>query len=162
MVRPRFEIDLENRQGRTRIRTRLLLHWIKKILRELGWKRVSLSVVLVNDSQIQDFHRRYLGEDRPTDVIAFGQMEGRFFPSGGIPFLGDVVVSVEAAKRAGPSFGNLWDRELLVYVCHGILHLMGYRDRTPSQRNRMEKKETGVLRKVLGDRWRSKRPKRLF
>lgn len=162
MVRPRFEIDLENRQKRIRIRPPLLLHWIKKILQELGWKRVALSVVLVNDAQIRDLHRRYLGEDRPTDVIAFGQMEGRFFPSGKMPFLGDVAVSVETARRVGPSFGNLWDRELLVYICHGILHLMGCRDTIPSERARMDKKQRQVLQKVLGEQWRSKRPKPLF
>lgn len=162
MVRTRFEIDLENRQRRTRIRRRRLLHWIEKILKELGWRRVALSVVLVNEAQIRGLHRRYLGEDRPTDVIAFGQMEGRFFPSGGMPFLGDVVVSVETAKRVGPTFGNRWDRELLLYTCHGILHLMGYRDSTPSGKARMDKKQTAVLRKALGPLWRSKRLKPLF
>ena len=131
------------------------------LLRCLGWKRVSLSLVLVNEAQIQQLNRRFMGENSPTDVLAFGQTQAPFLGPRR-PFLGDVVVSVETAKRLAPRFGNHWDEECLLYVCHGILHLMGYRDSTPKKKAQMDRRQLEVLRKVLGKKWRSKKRKPLF
>lgn len=119
-------------------------------------------MILTSDAQIRRFHRHFLGIDRPTDVLAFGQMEGKYFPQPRIPFLGDVVVSVETARRAAPQFGNRWDEESLLYVCHGILHLMGYRDSSARLKAKMDRKQEATLRKILGTLWRSKNRKRLF
>lgn len=162
MIRPHFEILIENRQKRTRLSQAKLLRTTRKILKLLGWRRAGLSLVLVNDGEIRRLHRQFMEDDRPTDVLAFGQMEGKFFPQIGVPFLGDVVVSVERAKRMAPRFGNRWDQELVLYICHGILHLMGYRDSTLREKARMDEKQLGILRKVLGPQWRSKKQKLLF
>ncbi|MBI2166797.1 MAG: rRNA maturation RNase YbeY [Candidatus Omnitrophica bacterium] len=160
--RHRFEITVENRQKRIRILRPRLLRRVREVLARLGWKRAGLSLLLVDDAEIRRLHRRFLGQDRATDVLAFGQQEGKPFPGRGTPFLGDVVVSVETARRAGPEYGNRWDEELLLYLCHGILHLMGWQDSTPAQRARMDRKQQNLLRKVLGARWRSKNRKLLF
>ena len=161
MARPSFKILVDNRQKTVRLSPRKTAGWAKKILKALGWKRAALSFVFVNDSEIRRYHRQYLGIDRPTDVLAFGQIE-RPFPPSKTPFLGDIVISVETARREAPRYGHRWDEELLLYVCHGILHLMGYRDGTPPQKARMERKQKEILRKVLGSPWQSKKPKRLF
>ena len=108
---------------------------------------------MMNNSQIRGLHKKFMDEDSATDVLAFG---------GKRPFLGDIAVSVEMAKRQAPQFGNRWDEELLLYVCHGILHLMGFRDHTPQERKVMRAKENEVLRKILGASWPSKKPKLLF
>ena len=123
---------------------------------------MTLSVVLAGDGEMRELHRQYLGEDSPTDVLAFSQREGMYLPQDPLSFLGDVVVSVDEAKRAGPRFGNRWDEELLLYLCHGILHLMGYRDSTKAGKAKMDKKQEQILGKVLGRAWRSKRRKLLF
>lgn len=162
MVRKRFEVAVECRQKRIRLSPAKLARWIEKMLGLLGWKRVGLSVVITNDSEIRRLHGRYLGDDRPTDVLAFGQAAEKFFPQRGVPFLGDVVVSAEMARRIGPRFGNRWDEELLLYLCHGVLHLMGYRDSTPQRKAHMEAKQQRILRKLLGRQWRSKKRKPLF
>ena len=136
--------------------------WTRKILELVGLKRARLSLVLVDDSQIRRYHRRFRGHDWPTDVLAFEPRRGKYLPETDTPFFGDVIVSVQTAKRVAPRFGNRWDEELLLYLCHGILHLRGYRDSTPRQKVRMEKKQETILRKALGGRWRSKKRKRLF
>lgn len=158
----RYEIDIQNQQRGTRVSKKKLSQFVQKILKALGWRRIGLSVVLVNGSQMRRLHRQYLHRDRTTDVLAFPQIEGASFPCPGIPLLGDVVVSVDTAKRMGPRFGNHWQEELLLYICHGILHLMGYRDSTPSKKVQMNAKQNRVLRKVLGQRWLSKRQTLLF
>lgn len=157
----RFEILIENRE-RSRLSLSRLRSGVQKILQAAGWKRAGLSLVLVDDSKMRALHRQFLGKNRTTDVLAFGQIEGKTFPRKGVPFLGDVVVSVERAKKVGPRFGNRWDEELLFYICHGILHLLGERDRTPRERAHMLEKQETLLQKALGPRWRSKKQKRLF
>lgn len=157
-----LEITVENCQGRTPVSRKKLARNVAKILGLLGWKRVHLGVQVVTDAGIRKLHRRFLGEDSATDVLAFSQMEGKTFPRKGSPFLGDVVVSVETARRAAPGFGNRWDEELLLYICHGILHLMGYRDSSPAKKARMDEKQEALLKRALGKLWRSKKRKPLF
>jgi len=77
-------------------------------------------------------------------------------------FLGDIVVSVQTAKRAASKFGNPWDVEVLLYIAHGLLHLTGYRDSTPRQKSRMEARQEKILRKVLGKKWQFGKQKPLF
>ena len=162
MPRPAaLEIFLEDRQKKTRISKPRLIRWARKILKALGWRRVQLSLALVSDAEIRRLNRRYLKEDRTTDVLAFGQeRSGRPRPKK--PLLGDVAISVETARRAAPKYGNRWDEELLLYIAHGILHLMGYRDSPFRRKARMERRQREVLRKVLGRKWQSKKRKPLF
>ncbi len=148
-----IEILVSNRQNVTRVSKAKLIYWSKRILKVLGWKKVILSIEVMSDSKIRGLHKKFMDEDSATDVLAF---------RGKRPFLGDIAVSVEMAKRQAPQFGNRWDEELLLYICHGILHLMGVRDRTLRERKVMRAKESEVLRKILGASWPSKKPKPLF
>lgn len=141
-------IWITNRQKKIRLSKTKLEQWTRKILKLAGWDRGELSVVLADDPEIARYHRRFLGEEGATDVLAFEP--------------GDLVISVETAKKAAPRFGNRWDEELLLYLCHGILHLQGYRDSTLREKARMDKKQTLILQKALGSRWRSKKRKPLF
>lgn len=163
-ARPGPDISILNLQRKVRLSLSGLGVWTGKILKELGWRRIRLSVAVVDDSQISRLHHRFLGVKGPTDVLAFSQTEGRAFPGWGwgALFLGDIAVSVETAKRAGPKFGNRWDEELLLYITHGVLHLMGYQDSTARRKAKMDNRQEKVLEKVLGKKWRSKRRKPLF
>lgn len=104
--------------------------------------------MIVSDNEMRRFHRRFMGVNTPTDVLAFEP--------------GDVVVSIDTAKRVAPRYGHLWDEELLLYICHGILHLMGYRDHGKAEKARMDRKQEKILEQVLGKKWRSKKRKLLF
>lgn len=136
--------------------------WARRVLETLGRQKVVLSLVFVNDRQMRKLHRKFLGKNRATDVLAFGQNEGKFVSSGRKSLLGDIVLSVETAKRRAPEFGNRWDRELLLYLIHGILHLMGFRDSAPTEKIKMRAMEEEILTKLLGNSWQSKKPKLLF
>lgn len=157
-----LEVSVQNRQKRTRLLCGRLATWTRRILQELGWKRVALSVLVVNDLSIRKLNDQYLGEDRATDVLAFGQASGRFVSKTQTPFLGDIAVSIETARRVARQYGHRWDEELLLYICHGILHLMGYEDSTPVKRDRMDREQRRILRRVLGRRWPFKKAKPLF
>jgi probable rRNA maturation factor len=91
----------------------------------LGLLEAEISLLFVNDLQIQALNRRYLCRDKPTNVLAFPMRKGEFstlHPH----LLGDLVISVETAKRQSNRFG-LDEMEMVVLLMvHGVLHLMGY------------------------------------
>lgn len=112
-----------------------------------------VSIVLVDDPRIQAMNRQYRGLDRPTDVMAFSQLEGVSVESPGLPvFLGDIVISVETAQRQAEENGLSAHEELDLLVVHGILHLLGYDDETDAGASEMRRHEKLVLDKLKDER----------
>jgi len=101
-----------------------------------------LSILIVNDADIQVINRDYLGKDRPTNVISFAMQEGE---GGGVQpgLLGDVVISAETAARDAAEAQTSFESELYFLLLHGILHLLGYDHErgTPAQAQQMEERE---------------------
>ena len=92
---------------------------------ELGLPDAELSLLLVNDAQIQALNQRYLRLDKPTNVLAFPMREGEFstlHPH----LLGDLVISVETAERQRTRFGLDEMKMVTLLTIHGVLHLLGY------------------------------------
>jgi probable rRNA maturation factor len=101
--------------------------------------------VLVSDEQMQALNRNFRGYDRPTDVLSFPA--GDSSPPGEEPYLGDVVISAETARRQAIKRGSTLPRELRVLALHGYLHLHGYdHDTDDGEMRRIEYR----LRRKLG------------
>jgi probable rRNA maturation factor len=94
-------------------------------LASLGLPEAELSLLLVDDKQIRELNRRFLGRDKPTNVLAFSMREGEY--SSLHPYLlGDLVISVETSRRQSKQ-SSLSEMEMLtLLLIHGILHLLGY------------------------------------
>jgi probable rRNA maturation factor len=103
-----------------------------------------LSIALIDDDAMRALNRDYRGKDRPTDVLAFAQLEGEPAaapPSAAPRLLGDVVISVPTAARQAAKRKRTLDRELATLVVHGILHLLGYdHERSTTEARRMFRK----------------------
>jgi probable rRNA maturation factor len=99
-----------------------------------------LDVLLTTDLQIQKLNQKYLSKNRPTDVMAFSQEDEKA--------LGDIVISVETAMRQAQDEGHDLLTELQYLLVHGILHLLGHDDRSPSKRKVMRQKEKQILAKL--------------
>lgn len=109
-------------------------------------KPAEVSIVLTDDAHIHELNRDYRGVDRPTDVLAFSQLEGREFPSdSALVTLGDVVISVETAARQAGEHGHSLQDELDLLTVHGILHLLGYDDQTEEEAEEMRRHERRIL-----------------
>jgi probable rRNA maturation factor len=104
-----------------------------------GRAGLDVDVVLVDDAHLQGLHQRFLGDERPTDVMAFDLGE-----DGGGP-AAEIYVSVDCAVRVAARRGVAVARELALYLVHGTLHLCGHDDHDPSQRARMRAAEVRVL-----------------
>jgi probable rRNA maturation factor len=90
-----------------------------------------ISVLIVSDRKIASLHRQFMNESGPTDVITFQH--------------GEIFVGSESARRNARRFGNAFERELRLYVVHGLLHLHGFDDRNAASARRMRV----VQRKIL-------------
>ncbi|MEK7470356.1 MAG: rRNA maturation RNase YbeY [Planctomycetota bacterium] len=109
--------------------------------RAAGPLKGPVEIHLVTDNAIRRVNRDRLGHDWATDVCTF-PMEERFL-------WGELVVSVQTAKREARERGISFERELALYVVHGVLHLRGHDDRTDAGRNRMRTAETRCLAKLF-------------
>ncbi len=121
----------------------------QKILKALGWKKAALSIWLVNDRKMSRLNWRYMRHKGPTDILSFSQLEGKSLPTQEqIPFLGDLIISLDTTARQAKEYGNNFFYEFSFYLCHGILHLMGWQDNTAKAAKRMERKQTVILKKI--------------
>jgi len=111
-----------------------------------------LSILLVNDVQIQELNRRYLHRDKPTNILAFPMRKGEF-SSLHPHLLGDLAISVETAQRQSNRFG-LDDMEMVILLMiHGILHLVGYEhEGTRKGARKMATKQKQIFRTVIKER----------
>jgi probable rRNA maturation factor len=123
---------------------RIPVKWIKKagqfVLREESWSGSGmLSIVLVDDSEIQKLNNEFLGKAFPTDVIAFP------FPDAQDEIWGEIYISVDRAREQAKQYRVSYLEELVRLVIHGILHLLGYNDQIESDRKKMKEKEDCYL-----------------
>lgn len=96
------------------------------------------SVVFVSDRELAALHAEWLDDPSTTDVITF-DLEGGDGPAG------ELYVSVDRAVAVARERGASVERELALYLVHGVLHLCGHDDRVESARRRMRRAERRVL-----------------
>jgi probable rRNA maturation factor len=98
-------------------------------------------VVFCDDAFMQELNRRYRSQDRPTDVLSFAQEA----VPGGPEVLGDVVISVETARRQAREQRHSLAHEVEWLLCHGMLHLLGYDDETEEGLEQMRRYQHETL-----------------
>jgi rRNA maturation RNase YbeY len=124
---------------------RRLARRANRLLRALDLRGAELSLVLVSDRVMHELNRTWRGKDRPTDVLAFAQRDGEGPIPGGL--LGDVVISVDTARRQAVEQGHSLAAEGDRLLVHGLLHLVGYdHERSAAEARRMQRKERALLR----------------
>jgi probable rRNA maturation factor len=132
-------IDLANEQSALPVDARRLRRAVRLVLKEAGVSRARVSLAVIGDRAIRRLNRRYLGHDYATDVLSFNLGDSQQ------ELEGEVIVSADAAAAAAARFGWPPEDELLLYVIHGTLHLIGLRDGNPRQRRQMRRSERECL-----------------
>ena len=140
-----ISVKIKNQQRRLKIDLSAVEALTKLVLNKEGRSQGEVSYLFVNNDRIRELNRKYLGRDYPTDVLSFPQEEGG--GKGAASFLmGDVVVSTQQARERAVDFGQSVNDEVTLYVIHGLLHLLGYRDQPPRERLIMKKREEALLK----------------
>ena len=110
--------------------------------------QTEVSVVLTDDTDIQQLNCQYRGKDRPTDVLSFALNEGDepdIFGADAAILIGDIIISVETAARQAAEYGHSLEREVAYLALHGMLHLLGYDHETETDKAEMRAEEEHVL-----------------
>ena len=120
-------------------RTSRLKKAITTIAADYGWETGEISVALVSDHEIHEVNLQHLAHDYPTDVISFD------FTEGDENLEGEIIASVDTADRIAPEHDWSGDDELLLYVIHGMLHIIGLRDKSSKDIQAMRAAEQHYL-----------------
>ncbi|MFH0886637.1 MAG: rRNA maturation RNase YbeY [bacterium] len=111
-----------------------------KIKKSIG----TVSITITGDKEIKFYNKKYRHKSRPTDVLSFGQDDDRL--------LGDVLISIEIARKnnlpAGRQGKGELKYELSHLVIHGIMHLLGHDHGSRAEKLKMQKDEERALKKL--------------
>ena len=117
---------------------KIISDWIKKVILLEKRKLQSVSFVFCNDEYLLKLNQIYLKHQTLTDIITFDYNEDN-------NIAGDIFISIERVKENAIIFGNTFSDELHRVMIHGIIHLLGYKDKKSSERLAMRAKEDVCL-----------------
>lgn len=115
------------------------IDWIRNVIHSEGFELVNVNYVFCSDQYLHKINVEYLSHDTYTDILTFDQSENEK----GIE--GDVYISVERVEENARSLDDNFEQELHRVMIHGILHLMGFTDKTQEQKMVMREKEDSCL-----------------
>ena len=102
-----------------------------------------LTLVISDDRTLRRLNRKFLKEDRATDVLSFPSSERH--PRTGAPYLGDIAISFPRAAAQAERGGHPVAAELQLLVVHGVLHLLGHDHARPADKARMWTAQAAIL-----------------
>jgi probable rRNA maturation factor len=138
-------LTFTNRQKVRRVNIPLLRRIVTDFLRaQLKITNYDLNICLVDEASITELNEKFVRHKGSTDVITFDYSDGG-------PLAGEVFVCLPQAIAQAQLFNTSWQSELLRYIVHGVLHLQGYDDQTPSEQRKMKTAEDRFLRELSGD-----------
>lgn len=108
--------------------------WIQSICKSEGCHVGELNYIFCSDSYLLNINQKYLHHDTFTDIITFDYTEGNAIS-------GDIYISVERVKENKTTYQVTFKNELLRVMSHGVLHLLGYKDKNEEDVLKMRLKE---------------------
>ena len=130
-----IRVSIANRQRSLPVDRAAIRRLVRSILQDAGFQNGSISVAVVDDPAIGQLHAEFLGDPDPTDVLSF------VLEQSADSLEGEVIVSADTARANAQQYKQTAEQELLLYVIHGSLHLVGYDDTSPRKRAQMRKME---------------------
>ena len=137
-----------NRQRRYRIPVARMQRFANTLARRLRIEHLEFILVLSNDRAIRRLNRNFRQKDRSTDILSFPAQDP--VPAGADldnPYLGDMILSVETARRQAFDRNHTLERELCLLMIHGLLHLLGYNHE--ADRGEMRRMELRLQKELL-------------
>lgn len=107
----------------------------KSFKKEIG----ELNIVFCSDAYLLDINKKHLSHDYYTDIITFDLSDKRG------PLQSEIYISIDRVKDNAKTLNTSFNRELHRVMFHGLLHLMGYKDKSPSDQKKMRTAEDKLL-----------------
>jgi probable rRNA maturation factor len=139
-----MNIVIANRQHAKKINPRRLKKIAEALLVDLKIERVELGINLVGGREMTLINETFLRHEGSTDVITFDYLnsESRLH--------GELFICVDEAISQARQFRTNWQSEIIRYLIHGVLHLLGHDDRRDTVRRKMKREENRLLRRLSG------------
>lgn len=118
-------------------RSALIGSWLKQVIKTEKWILANVAYIFCSDAYLYKMNVEHLQHDTYTDVITF-QYNEEFVE-------GDIFISIDRTTENAKAFGVTADHELHRVMVHGLLHLMGYKDKAPVDKTLMTEKENEYL-----------------
>lgn len=114
--------------------------WIKNIVESEKKQLGVINFVFTTDEVVLKSNIQFLKHNTYTDIITFDYCEGKMIN-------GDIIISVERVKENAEKYRADFETEVKRVIIHGVLHLCGYKDKSPKDAEVMRKKENAALKK---------------
>lgn len=116
--------------------------WIKSVIEKKGMKVGDISYIFCKDEYLLDINQNYLNHDDFTDIISFDYSDKD-------KVAGDLFISVERVMENSQNLNQEFEQELYRVIIHGVLHLLGLKDKTKAQEKEMRKAEEECLKSLM-------------
>jgi probable rRNA maturation factor len=140
-VTEQYEIAISNQQSRHAVDETRLKQAAEAVLHDSPYFSAAVSLAVVDDATIHELNRRHLDHDWPTDVLSF------VLEDDDTHLEGEVILSADTAAATAAELGIASSEEQLLYVIHGMLHLVGYDDKSGDDVRKMREAEARYLQK---------------
>ncbi|MDR3458497.1 MAG: rRNA maturation RNase YbeY [Verrucomicrobiae bacterium] len=140
-----MNLVIANRQRRRKINSRLLKEIVGSLFAELAIMDVELGINLVAAREMALVNETFLNHAGSTDVITFDHRENTRQARRPASVHGELFICVDDAIAQAREFKTTWQSEIVRYVVHGVLHLLGYDDLKPQLRRTMKRKENRLV-----------------
>lgn len=117
----------------------VLLDWINKLIQMNNFLSGDITFIFCSDNYLLDINRKFLNHDYYTDIITFNYNENKLIS-------GDIFISVDTVFKNSKEYHTNFEMELFRVMIHGILHLIGFDDKTDEQQDEMTRQEDQALR----------------
>ncbi|MCB0400793.1 MAG: rRNA maturation RNase YbeY [Flavobacteriales bacterium] len=116
--------------------------WIKQVISDANMDPGDINYIFCSDEYLHKINLEYLHHDTYTDIITFNYCIGKVVSS-------DIYISVDRVRENATEFDTSFENELHRVMVHGILHLVGYNDKTDVEQEEMRAKEDFYLSLLL-------------
>jgi probable rRNA maturation factor len=144
-----MNVVIANRQRTRKINARLLKEIVEALLSDLEMEQAELGVTLVAAREMALLNESFLRHDGPTDVITFDYVEPRREKTRNGTrrrnLHGELFICTDVSLKQSREFKTTWQSEVVRYLVHGVLHLLGHDDHVGAARRRMKREENRLV-----------------
>ena len=120
----------------------ILKKWISEVISKKKRKTGNITFIFCSDNFLLNINKQYLNHDTFTDIITFDYSEENIKQA----ISGDVFISIDRVRENAVMYSKSFENELHRVIIHGILHLLGYTDKTKIAKEGMTKQENSCLK----------------
>jgi rRNA maturation RNase YbeY len=122
-----------------KLKRRIVGNWLKEVILKEGKRVGDVSFIFCSDEYLLDVNKKFLDHDYYTDVITFDYVEGNIIS-------GDIFISLDRVSENAICLSISFNDELNRIMVHGILHLLGYKDKSDGEKILMTEREDFFLK----------------